>query len=133
MAALNTNLLVRWLEADEQRQVLMIEHLLSEAVLRDERLCARHRAAGTGVGITLSRYDFDKSAISTALDTLLSTAEQGLQEEAAVERALWHFRSAPASAFADALHLALSESARRGPLLTLDKKAGWLAGAQMVT
>jgi antitoxin PrlF len=54
------------------------------------------------------------------LKGLLSTTELDFQEEAAVEQALWHFRSAGAPDFADGLHVALSASAGRGPLLTVD-------------
>jgi len=132
MAALDTNLLVRWLVADDAAQTAVAERLLTQAARRDERLFVPVTVLLELEWVLRSRYGFDKTAIAAALDALLSTTELDFQEEAAVEQALWHFRSAGAPDFADGLHVALSAAAGRGPLLTLDKKAARLAGAQWV-
>jgi predicted nucleic-acid-binding protein len=132
MAALDTNLLVRWLVADDAGQVQVIERLLTEAAQGGQRFWVPVTVLLEVEWVLRSRYGFDKTAITHALDALLSTTELDFQEESAVEQALWHFRAATTTDFADALHVAMSASAGRGPLLTLDKKAARLAGAQWV-
>jgi len=132
MAALDTNLLVRWLVTDDAAQTAVAERLLTEAASREERLWVPVTVLLELEWVLRSRYGFDKAAITTALDALLSTTELDFQEEAAIEQALWHFRAAGVPDFADSLHVALSAAAGQGPLLTLDKKAGRLPGAQWV-
>lgn len=132
MAALDTNLLVRWLVADDAKQLQVIERLLAEAAHGGQRLWVPVTVLLELEWVLRARYGFDKTAITTALDGLLSTVELDIQDEPAVEQALWHFRAATATDFADALHVALSASAGRGPLLTLDKKAARLVGARWV-
>lgn len=133
MAALDTNVLVRWLTNDHAEQAEAVEKLLHASLESGARLFVPVTVLLETEWVLRSRYRFDPAAIMAALDALLSVPELEIQEEAAVERALWLFKQESTSDLADCLHLGLAGLAAKGPLLTFDERASRLEGALLLT
>lgn len=132
MAALDTNVLVRWLTDDDAKQSVIVARLFELAIEKDERLFVPATVILETEWVLRSRYRFDKPLVTAALDALLGVTELEFQTEPALEQALWLFKQAGAPDFADCLHVALVSQAGQGPLLTFDERAGKLDGAQLL-
>lgn len=132
MAALDTNVLVRWLVNDDVQQAAIVSELLAASASRNERWFVAVTVLLELEWVLRSRYRFGKGAITAAFDAMLSVAELEFQHEAAVEQALWAFKRAPSSDFADCLHVALVVQTGKRPLMTFDKRASSLIGASLL-
>lgn len=132
MAALDTHVLVRWLTDDDAGQSAIVARLLASTASRNERLFVTVTVMLETEWVLRSRYRFDKSLVTAALDALLGAAELEFQTEPALEQALWLFKQAGSPDFADCLHVALVGQAGQGPLLTFDERASRLEGAQLL-
>ena len=132
MAALDTNVLVRWLTNDDSKQSAVVASLLEATAKNDERLFVPVTVMLETEWVLRSRYRFDKPSVTAALDSLLCVAELEFQSEPALEQSLWLFKQAGAPDFADCLHIALVSQARQGPLLTFDERASRLEGALLL-
>jgi len=132
MAALETNVLVRWLTDDDAGQSTRVASLLKDKANNGERLFIPVTAMLELEWVLRSRYRFDKAVITSALDALLSVTELEFQTEPALEQALWLFKQAGAPDFADCLHVALVSQSGQGPLLTFDERASKLVGAELL-
>ena len=132
MAALDTNVLVRWLTDDDEKQSVIVARLFELAIEKDERLFVPATVILETEWVLRSRYRFDKPLVTAALDALLGVTELEFQTEPALEQALWLFKQAGAPDFADCLHVALVSQAGQGPLLTFDERAGKLDGAHLL-
>ena len=132
MAALDTNVLVRWLTDDDAKQSAIVASLLESMAAKEERLFVPVTVILETEWVLRSRYRFDKPSVTAALDALLGVTELEFQTEPALEHALWLFKQAGAPDFADCLHVALVSQAGQGPLLTFDERAGKLDGAQLL-
>jgi len=129
MAALDTNILVRWLTDDDAGQSTRVASLLKDKANNGERLFIPVTVMMELEWVLRSRYRFDKAAITSALDALLSVTELEFQTEPALEQAIWLFKQAGAPDFADCLHVALVSQSGQGPLLTFDERAELLKAA----
>jgi predicted nucleic-acid-binding protein len=132
MAALDTNVLVRWLTADDVKQCTVVANLLEIAAKKEERFFVPVTVILETEWVLRSRYRFDKPTVTAALDALMGVAELEFQSEPALEQALWLFKQTGAPDFADCLHVALVSQAGQGPLLTFDERAGKLDGVQLL-
>jgi len=132
MAALETNVLVRWLTDDDAGQSTRVASLLKDKANNGERLFIPVTVMLELEWVLRSRYRFDKAVITSALDALLSVTELEFQTEPALEQALWLFKQAGAPDFADCLHVALVSQSGQGPLLTFDERASKLVGAELL-
>lgn len=131
MASLDTNVLVRLLVKDDQRQLAQARRLIHSASERDELLFVPVTVVLELEWVLRSVYGMAKPSILGALVALLETRELAFQAEPAVERAIEHFRRGKAE-FADCLHLGLSGADGELPLMTFDRKASRLEGSQLV-
>lgn len=131
MAALDTNILVRWLVGDDAKQLEQAEKLFRAAEARKEALFVPVTVALELEWVLRSVYGFDRNAIQGAFNALLECTAIEFQLEASLERALHQYRDATAD-FADCLHTGLSSAASRGPLLTFDARAARLTGAALL-
>ncbi|TSE26686.1 tRNA(fMet)-specific endonuclease VapC [Tepidimonas sediminis] len=133
MPSLDTNVLVRWLVADDATQADRVLALLAQAQRRGEPLWVPVTVVLELEWVLRSRYGYRRAQILMALDALLQTRELAWQHEAAVEEALWRCRRDEAPDFADCLHLALAAQAGQTPWWTFDRRAAradparWLA------
>lgn len=138
MAALDTNVLVRWLVDDDAAQVRAVEKLFAKTAAAGELLYVPITVMLEVEWVLRSRYKFAKAEVAEALDGLVSAPELAIQNEIAVEMALWLFKQKDAADFADfadfadCLHVALVVWDIKGPLLTFDVQASKLEGAQLL-
>jgi predicted nucleic-acid-binding protein len=129
MAALDTNLLVRLLVADEAEQLARVRTLLQDAIEREEPLFIPVSVFLELEWVLRSVYRIGKSDIVSTLSAVLSTAELIFESEAGIEWALHQYENTAAD-FSDCLHVALAEAAGHRPLWTFDRKAARIDGAQ---
>jgi len=132
MAALDTKVLVRWLVNDDAAQTAAVERLVHTALADKAPLFITTTVLLETERVLRSRYRFERAAFTLALDAMLSVPELALQDESAVEQALWFYRQEGAPDFADCLHLGVTSLAGQGPLLTFDVRAARLEGAQLL-
>jgi predicted nucleic-acid-binding protein len=132
MAALDTNILVRWLTNDDAKQSAIVAQLFNEAMGKDERLFVTVTVMLELEWVLRARYHFDRQAVTAALSALLDVTELEFQTEPALEHALWLFKQTASPDFADCLHIALVSQAGQEPLLTFDERASRIAGAHLL-
>ena len=131
MASLDTNVLVRYLVQDDDRQFALAERLIK----------ATRRAGGTlYIPITVllelewvlrSNFGFGKDQIINIMSSLLASVELSFESEAAAEVALALYQRDKAD-FADCVHVALAHAAGESLLWTFDRAASKLDGARML-
>ena len=131
MPGVDTNVLVRWLVADDPAQVASVQAVFESARTSREMLFVPTTVTLELEWVLRSRYRFDKATVLSAFTALLETQELEFQAEAALELALHSYRSAPAD-FADCLHAGLCAAANRMPLLSFDHKAARLTDVELL-
>lgn len=132
MAALDTNILVRWLTNDDAKQSALVAKLFDEAINKDTRLYVTVTVMLELEWVLRARYHFDRQTVTAALNALLDVTELEFQTEPALEQALWLFKQTGSRDFADCLHIALANQAGQGPLLTFDERASKIDGARLL-
>ena len=132
MAALDTNVLVRWLAGDDVAQCDAVARLLHTSLAQGERFYVPVTVLLETEWVLRSRYRFSRNQVAQVMDVLLGTLELELQDEPAIERALWLFKHNESADFADCLHVGLAHLAAQAPLITLDKRASRLIGARLL-
>lgn len=130
MPSLDTNVLVRYLVADDRGQYEMARTFIEEAV-HDESLFIPLSVAVELEWVLRSLYEADKSTILTTFNRLLETREIEFHEESSIEICLSLYAESNAD-FADCLHVASAYSNERVPLITFDRKASRLVNAQLL-
>jgi predicted nucleic-acid-binding protein len=128
---LDTNLLVRWLVADDDDQTQRAQKVFKSAVSRQATLFVPSTVMFELEWVLRSRHRFDKNTVLQAFNALLETQELEFQAEDALERALHAYRQGAAE-FADCLHAGMCAAADRAPLLTFDEKAARQPGIELI-
>ena len=131
MAALDTNVLVRYLVQDDEQQLIASKQLIQTALQAGEALYIPITVMLELEWVLRSNYGFSKEQINTVLVGLLSAAELSIDSEAALEIALSLYKKHSAD-FADCVHLALAHMAGERPLWTFDKAASKVEGARLL-
>ena len=132
MAALDTNVLVRWLTNDDAAQCATVARLFDDAIGQGVRLFVTTTVMLELEWVLRSRYRYSKAQVLAALNALLEVTELEFQTEPTLEQALWLFKQTGSRDFADCLHIALVSQVSQGPLLTFDERAARIAGAQLL-
>lgn len=132
MAALDTNVLVRYLVQDDAVQCDAARRLIRKCVSEQQTLFVPISVTLELEWVLRSSFGFGKSEAIAALSDLFSAAELTFESDQALEVALELYRSTAAD-FADGLHVALAAQAGEQPLWTFDRKAGKLAGAGLLS
>jgi predicted nucleic-acid-binding protein len=127
----DTNVLVRLLVSDDPKQARHAEALAKDAERTGEPLFVPLTVALELEWVLRSRYGFARAVVLKTLASLLETREIEFQDEASVERALFFYRTRNAD-FAECLHLGCAITSGRLPLVTFDRQAAKLAGAQLL-
>ena len=130
MPALDTNVLVRYLVADDKKQFDIAKNLI-ESVDRDEMLFIPISVCIELEWVLRSRYELSKNTIQSTFVRLLESREIQFQEESSVEVALSLYADHSAD-FADCFHIAIAYSNDAGPLFTFDRKASRVPGAAIL-
>ena len=131
MAALDTNVLVRFLVQDDAAQGQAATRLIRDTVEAGRRLLVPVTVLLALEWVLRSAFGFDKVAVLKTLFRMLGSFELMFESESAVEIALAQYQASTAD-FADCLHAALAGLAGEQPLWTFDKAAAKVGGAQML-
>lgn len=132
MAALDTNVLVRYIVADEPGQFAAARRLIKRCVDEGRALFVPVTVVLELEWVLRSNFGFAKADVLNTLASLFSAIELTLESERALEVALQLFREGSAD-FADCLHIALATQAGEQPLWTFDKGAAKTHGACLLT
>ena len=127
MPALDTNVLVRYLVADDKKQFEIAKKYIEDA--------CTHEALFIPVSVSVelewvlrSLYELNKAMIIDTFNRLLEVREIEFQDESVIEITLSLYTDNNAD-FADCLHIASARSKNRTPLVTFDRKASRIEGA----
>jgi predicted nucleic-acid-binding protein len=131
MPGLDTNVLVRWLVEDDDRQTLQAQKLFEAVRANRVSLFVPVTVMLELEWVLRSRYQFDKATVLGAFNALLEAQELEFEDEAALERAVHLYRSGPAE-FADCVHAGICAAAGRAPLWTFDERAARLPGVEQL-
>lgn len=130
MPALDTNVLVRYLIADDRKQFEAAKQFIEEAIT-NEALFIPLSVSVELEWVLRSLYEIKKAMIITTFNRLLEAREIEFQEESAIEIALSLYADNNAD-FADCLHIASAQTQGRVPLVTFDRKASRVEGAKLL-
>lgn len=130
MPTLDTNVLVRYLAADDYKQFQIAKSLI-ESVIAEEVLFIPLTVSIELEWVLRSRYDLDKASILSTFNKLLESREIKFHDESSVEVAL-NLYSENNTDFADCFHIAIAYSNGMSPLITFDRKAARLPGAKLL-
>lgn len=132
MAALDTNVLVRYLVQDDAAQLAAAKKLIRKCVSEGQVLFVPVTVSLELEWVLRSNFGFDKDAVVQTMSALLSSAELSFESERALEIALALYRKGPAD-YSDCMHIALAAQAGEKPLWTFDKGASKVDGAHLLT
>jgi len=131
MAAIDTNILVRYLIQDDVLQGQLAKKLIRRYLAQEESIFIPVTVILEFEWELRSNFLFEKLQVVSLMSSLLSTKELLFESEASIEIALELFRNHSAD-FADCLHIALAHTAGQSPLWTFDKSAAKIPGAQIL-
>ena len=132
MAALDTNVLIRFVVQDDAAQGAAAARLIRSGVQAGSALFVPVTVLLELEWVLRSAFGFEKAAVLHALFRLLGSFELGFESESAVEVAVAQYARSSAD-FADCLHAALAGQAGEQPLWTFDKAAAKVDGARLLT
>jgi predicted nucleic-acid-binding protein len=124
MRAVDTNVLVRLMTRDDEKQVAAAEAFVANGAW------VPYLAIAEATWVLASVYDRDPEAVATAVDMLLSHAHLSVQDAEAVVAAVAQFRQYPKVGFSDCLMLEIARKAGHTPLGTFDRDLGRIDGAK---
>ena len=131
MAALDTNILVRFLVEDNASQLAAAKKLITRCVNARESLYVPVTVSLELEWVLRSNFGFRKEAVIDTLSQLLSSFELTFESEGALEVALTLYGQGGAD-YSDCLHVALAYVAGEQPMWTFDKAAAKLDGARLL-
>jgi len=131
MAALDTNILVRFLVRDDVTQLEAARQLIRSCINEGQTLFVPLTVALELEWVLRSNFGFGKAEVIQTLSQLLSAAELSFESEDALEAAVSQYGKSAAD-FSDCLHVALAVRAAAQPLWTFDKAAARLDGARLL-
>jgi predicted nucleic-acid-binding protein len=123
MRAVDTNVLVRLVTRDDEKQVAAAEAFVANGAWVPQLALAE------ATWVLAAVYDKDHSEIATAIGMLLNHKDLTLEASEVVASALEAFRRRPALGFSDCLMLEVARKAGHLPLGTFDRNLGKLEGA----
>jgi predicted nucleic-acid-binding protein len=124
MRAIDTNVLVRLVTRDDEKQVLAAEDFISRGAW------ISHLVLAETTWVLSAAYELDHKAIATAIEMLLEHERLTLQDSDVVAAALVHYRLKPALGFSDCLVLEIARKAGHLPVGTFDKQLSKLEGTE---
>jgi predicted nucleic-acid-binding protein len=126
MRAADTNLLVRLLTRDDQKQVAAAESFVARGAW------VPHLVLAEAMWVLSAVYDREPADIATAVEMLLNHEYLTLQDSDAVQAAVANFRKRPAVGFSDCLVLEVARKAGHLPLGTFDRDFSKLPGTERI-
>ena len=126
MRAIDTNVLVRLITRDDEKQVAAAEAFVRKGAW------VSHLVLAETAWVLTSVYELDDERIATALEMLLSHTELSIQDSDVVALALEQYRKQPNLGFSDCLVVEIARKAGHLPLGTFDRGLSKLPGAARV-
>jgi predicted nucleic-acid-binding protein len=127
MLGVDTNVLVRYLTRDDQRQYEKARRLIDRGVGKGEPVLVSLLVLLETEWVLRSRYELAKSEMVSAFSALLDTADLTFEDEPSIERAVYSWKDSAAD-FADCLIEARNRGLGCRATATFDAKALKLAG-----
>jgi predicted nucleic-acid-binding protein len=124
MRAIDTNVLVRLITRDDERQVASAEAFVSRGAW------ISHLVLAETTWVLGAAYDLGHREIATVVEMLLNHEWLTVQDAEVVEAALQHYRLKPSLGFSDCLVLEIARKAGHQPLGSFDKALSKLDGAE---
>lgn len=124
MLAIDTNVLIRLLVRDDEKQVKLADKFIAKGAW------VSHLVLAEALWVLDSVYSLSAAQLIEALSLLLAHESLVLQDADTVSAALTHFKSKPALGFSDCLVLEIARKAGHVPLATFDKALSKLANTQ---
>jgi predicted nucleic-acid-binding protein len=124
MRAVDTNVLVRLITRDDERQLAVAEAFMATAVWVSDVVLAET------IWVLETAYRFDPGRIALALDILLKHENVTLQDADVVAAALDLYRGNTKVGFTDCLVLEIARKAGHLPFGTFDRDLSKLDGAE---
>jgi predicted nucleic-acid-binding protein len=131
MAALDTNVLVRYLVRDDAKQLAIANKLIRTALAAGETLYVPITVTLELEWVLRANFEFSKEEVTHTLAHLLSASELSFESESAFEIALALYKKSNAD-FSDCMHIALAHIANEHPLWTFDRAASKIDGAKLL-
>ena len=122
MRAVDTNVLVRLVTRDDDRQVAAAEDFVARGAW------VPHLVLAEATWVLASVYERKPAQIATAVEMLLNHQHLTLQDSEAVAAAVASFRRRPALGFSDCLVLEVARKAGHLPVGTFDRDFSKLPG-----
>lgn len=130
MIAVDTNVLVRYLTADDAGQLARVRALFSTLSVESPAFICRETLVEL-VWVLGYSYRYDRAEIYAALDGLLSAVELEIEDADLLGAALDPYLHTGAD-FADLMIRAAANKHGALPLMTFDSKAARLAGVELL-
>ena len=124
MRAVDTNVLVRLVTRDDEKQVAAAESFISKGAWVSTLVLIG------ATWVLAAVYELTHPEIATAVEMLLRYRDLTIQDSGTVAAALEHYRRRPALGFSDCLILEVARKAGHVPLGTFDRDLGKLEGAE---
>lgn len=131
MAALDTDVLVRYLVRDDAAQLAAARRVIRSCIDTGEVLFVPVSVSLELEWVLRSGFGIGKDDVIRTLSQLLSSAELSFESEGALELALLLYRKGAAD-YSDCVHVALAAQAGEQPLWTFDKAASRVDGARLL-
>lgn len=124
MRAVDTNVLVRLITRDDEKQVDSAEKFVSKGAW------VSHLVLAEASWVLDAVFELEAAQIATAVDMLLNHEQLTLQDADVVIAALESFRERPAVSFTDNLILEIARKSGHLPLGTFDRDLAKLEGTE---
>ena len=124
MRAVDTNVLVRLIARDDQKQVASAETFISKGAW------VSHLVLAETSWVLDSVYELDSEQVATAVDMLLNHEHLTIQDADVVATALENFRKRPAVSFTDNLIVEIARKSGHVPVGTFDRDLARLEGTE---
>ena len=131
MIGIDTNVLVRYLVKDDEKQFALAQTLITEALATGQPVMISMLVSLETEWVLRSLYKISKPQIASVLARLLESKDVVFEDEECLEEALYHWNGSQAD-FADCLIVAKNRRLGCSSFFTFDTKAGKLAGATML-
>ena len=130
MIALDTNVLVRYLVADDAAQTEAARALLAELSAERPGFVCREVAVEL-VWVLERSYRFSRERIAAVLEELIATEELEIEAADDVARAAFHYRRG-GPGFSDLMITAAANRRGASPLYTFDRQVAQMEGVELV-
>lgn len=127
MQAVDTNVLVRLLARDDEKQARLADQFVAKGAW------VSHLVLAETVWVLDAVYERKPAQLMAAIELLLQHESLVLQDADTVSAALAHFRAKPVLGFSDCLVLAIAKKAGHVPLGTFDRALARLEGAYKIS